>query len=166
MQLHVPQSQQQHQIQLLPSRIRQTAASPACGATAEILDVRNDVRDNNGRMFVQEECVAIQHLTGKQFTYDACCDNSGVNSHCDAYSSPANSFLHSNVSGQQVWLISLAPSPKLGKRRHSSLSSMLCSASRLLLWYALKKLLLCAVSMLLRLLHSTPLKASPAARMR
>ena len=64
----------------------------------------SDVRDNSDRMFVQEEYVAIQHLTGKQFTYDACCDDSAVNSHCNACSSPANSFLQSNVSGQHIWL--------------------------------------------------------------
>lgn len=46
----------------------------------------------------------IQHLTGKLFTHDACCDDSGKNAHCDAYSSPANSFLHSNVVKQHVCL--------------------------------------------------------------
>jgi len=65
---------------------------------------QTEVRDNSDRMFVQEEFAAIQHLTGKQFTYDACCDDRGVDSHCAAYSSPANSFLTSNVANQHVWL--------------------------------------------------------------
>ena len=65
---------------------------------------RTEVRDKSDRMFVQEEIGAIQHLNGNQFTYDACCDDRGVNSHCAAYSSPANSFLTSNVANQHVWL--------------------------------------------------------------
>ena len=35
---------------------------------------QSEVRDNSDRMFVQEEFAAIQHLTGTQCSYDACCD--------------------------------------------------------------------------------------------
>ena len=57
----------------------------------------NEVRDDKDRMFAQEEYVNIQLLTGKLFGYDACCDDWGKNAHCNAYSSPANSFLHRHV---------------------------------------------------------------------
>jgi len=36
---------------------------------------QSEVRDNSDRMFVQEEFAAIQHLTGTQCSYDACCDD-------------------------------------------------------------------------------------------
>ena len=65
---------------------------------------QNEVRDNSDRMFIQEEFANIQHLTDKQFTYDACCDDFEINSHCAAYSSLSNSFLHCNVANQHVWL--------------------------------------------------------------
>ncbi len=52
----------------------------------------------------QEEFVRIRHLTGKQFTYDAYCDDHGVNSHCAAYSSPANSFLSCDIADHHVWI--------------------------------------------------------------
>lgn len=40
-----------------------------------------------------EEFANIEQLTDKQFTYDACCDDSATHSHCAAYSSTGNSFL-------------------------------------------------------------------------
>jgi len=64
----------------------------------------NDVRDSSDRMFVQEEYVNLQHLTGRQFTYDACCDDRGVNAHCADFSSPTNSFLQCDIAGRHVWL--------------------------------------------------------------
>ena len=65
---------------------------------------QNEVRDNSDRMFIQEEFANIQHMIDKQFTYDACCDDSGINLHCAAYSSPGNSFLQCNVANQHIWL--------------------------------------------------------------
>lgn len=59
----------------------------------------SDVRHDSDRMFVQGEFVAIQHLTGKHFTYDACCSDSGVSCHCTTYSFPASSFLQANGAG-------------------------------------------------------------------
>ncbi len=64
----------------------------------------NDVHDNSDRMIVQEEYVNLQHLTGRQSTHDACCDDRGVNAHCADFSSPADSFLQCDVAGRHVWL--------------------------------------------------------------
>jgi hypothetical protein len=48
--------------------------------------------------------VNLQHLTGRQFTYGACCDDRGVNAHCADFSSPTNSFLQCDIAGRHVWL--------------------------------------------------------------
>lgn len=63
-----------------------------------------EVKDNVNRMFVREVLVKLEAKCGNKFTYDACCDNNGVNAHCQKFSSPANSFLKSDVCGQHVWL--------------------------------------------------------------
>ena len=53
----------------------------------------HEVRDNSDRMFVQEEYITIQHVTGEQCTCDACCENSGKKTHCAAYGRPVNLLL-------------------------------------------------------------------------
>ena len=62
------------------------------------------MQSNSDRMIVREVFVDCEALTNKQFTVDACCSDSGVNSHCSVFYSPAKSFLHSDVCGQHVWL--------------------------------------------------------------
>jgi len=56
-----------------------------------------EVKDNVNRMFVREVLLKLEAKCGNKFTYDACCDNNGVNAHCQKFSSPANSFLKSDV---------------------------------------------------------------------
>ena len=63
---------------------------------------QNEVRDNSDRMFIQEDFANIQHLTDKEFTYDACYDDSQTNLHCAAYSSTGNSFLASRTAEVMV----------------------------------------------------------------
>ena len=62
------------------------------------------VRENVDRMLVKDVFVKLEDMTGKWFTIDACCDNDGVTKQCADYCSPAKSFLHSDVSGQHVWI--------------------------------------------------------------
>lgn len=53
---------------------------------------------------ISEVFVEIEHLSGRTFDIDACCDDFGVNSHCLSYCSPSSSFLKRDVSGLHVWL--------------------------------------------------------------
>ena len=56
-------------------------------------------------MLAREVFVDVEALTGKRFDLDACCDESGVNSLCADFCSPAKSFLSSDdVCGKHVWL--------------------------------------------------------------
>lgn len=71
------------------------------------------MQSNTDRMIVKEVIVDLEALTGKQFTIDACCDDSGVNAHCAEFCSPARSFLSSDVSGMHVWLN--APFARVGR---------------------------------------------------
>jgi hypothetical protein len=46
----------------------------------------------------------LQQLSGRQFDWDACCNDTGSNAHCKDFSSSKDSFLQCNVSGKHVWL--------------------------------------------------------------
>ena len=41
-----------------------------------------DVQKNSNRMIVKEVIVDLVAVTGRQFTVEACCDDSGANAHC------------------------------------------------------------------------------------
>jgi hypothetical protein len=53
---------------------------------------------------VQSEFTRIQQLSGRSFTWDACCNNDGSNALCASFSSPERSFLSQEVAGHHVWL--------------------------------------------------------------
>jgi len=95
----------------LRQAVEQEHLLPGCvGVNALSL---NNVQSNTDRMIVKEVIVDLEALTGKQFTIDACCDDSGVNAHCAEFCSPARSFLSSDVSGKHVWLN--APFARVGR---------------------------------------------------
>ena len=52
----------------------------------------------------QAEFKRLQTLTGRDFTWDACCADNGCNAHCEKFSSPSNSFLNAEVSGHHIWM--------------------------------------------------------------
>ena len=54
-------------------------------------------------MIAMSEFKYIQSLIGSPFTWDAACDDKGLNAFCPNYSSPSKSFMASDVSGHQVW---------------------------------------------------------------
>ena len=72
-----------------------------------------DVQLNRDRMLVKEMFVDMESLTDRQFTVDACCHDSGVNSHCSDYCSPSKSFFKRDLCGQHVWLH--APFGRIGR---------------------------------------------------
>ena len=55
-------------------------------------------------MLNSSEFHKVQELSRRSFTWDACCSDSGNNALCKNFSSPLNSFLQADVSGQHVWL--------------------------------------------------------------
>ena len=59
---------------------------------------------NADRMILPERFSLIERLVGRRFTWDAACNVSGDNALCRNFSSPANSFLSTDVSGQHVWI--------------------------------------------------------------
>jgi hypothetical protein len=46
----------------------------------------------------------LQELTGKDFTWDAACDEAGTNAQCRQFSSPAHPFEKQEVDGHHVWM--------------------------------------------------------------
>ena len=56
-----------------------------CSSDSSILNVLTvrQVREKVNRMLVKQVFVEVEALTGKPFDIDACCDDEGVNSHCD-----------------------------------------------------------------------------------
>ena len=51
------------------------------------------------------EFTMLQQMTGREFQWDACCNNDGTNSLCGPnFSSPAASFLEKDCSGMHVWI--------------------------------------------------------------
>ena len=59
---------------------------------------------NSDRMVLPTEFNRIQRLIGRQFTWDAACNDSGDNALCRSFSCPARSFLDTDVSGHTVWI--------------------------------------------------------------
>lgn len=56
------------------------------------------------RMILPTEFARLQRMSGRTFTLDACCNESGCNRLVDNYCSPARDFLRHDCSGQHVWL--------------------------------------------------------------
>ena len=59
---------------------------------------------NGDTEFSVDEFRKIEQQTGQRFTVDACCNDSGLDSHCATFYSPTQSFLRADVAGQHVWL--------------------------------------------------------------
>ena len=60
---------------------------------------------SSSRMLLKDEFLAIEQLTAKNFTHDACCDDSGCNALVpQSFSSPAKSFLQYDVVHQHVFV--------------------------------------------------------------
>jgi hypothetical protein len=63
------------------------------------------VKPNQDRLFCPDQFKHIQTKLGKQFTLDACCNDTGDNKLVDKYCSPSNSFLAHQLSEQDtVWI--------------------------------------------------------------
>lgn len=60
---------------------------------------------NQDRLFCPQEYAALQNAIGKQFTLDACCNDSGDNALAAKFCSPSDSFLQHTVDNSDViWL--------------------------------------------------------------
>jgi Reverse transcriptase (RNA-dependent DNA polymerase)/RNase H-like domain found in reverse transcriptase/Integrase zinc binding domain/Chromo (CHRromatin Organisation MOdifier) domain/gag-polyprotein putative aspartyl protease/Integrase core domain len=64
----------------------------------------DEVPRNADRCIVESEYQKIQQLLGREFTFDACANDSGDNAMCSKYACPSSSFLETDVSGHHVWL--------------------------------------------------------------
>ena len=66
--------------------------------TNTVTDSRSD------RCILRAEFTALEAKLPRNFTFDACCNDSGDNALCKLFASPSASFLDTDISGHNVWL--------------------------------------------------------------
>lgn len=77
----------------------------AADKSAEAKQQAKAGRPNQDRLFCPDQFKHIQSKLGKQFTLDACCNDSGDNKLVPNYCSPSNSFLSHQLTEQDtVWI--------------------------------------------------------------
>lgn len=55
-------------------------------------------------MFSRAEFLSLQTASGRDFSFDAACNDEGSNAHCATFACPKRSFFKSDVGGHHVWL--------------------------------------------------------------